>query len=38
MIIIIRIIIIIIKTTTLICYARLTQCSKPVKNRKRPVF
>ena len=24
--------------TTLICYARLTQCSKPVKNRKKPVF
>ena len=24
--------------TTLICYARLTQCSKPVKNRKKNVF
>ena len=24
--------------TTLICYARLMQCSKPVKNRKKPVF
>ena len=26
--------------TTLVCYARLTQdsCSKPVKNRKKPVF
>ena len=24
--------------TTLICYARLTQSSKPVKNRKKPVF
>ena len=24
--------------TTLICYTRLTQCSKPVKNRKKPVF
>ena len=23
---------------TLICYARLAQCSKPVKNRKKPVF
>ena len=23
---------------TLICYARLTQCFKPVKNRKKPVF
>ena len=23
--------------TTLICYARLTQCFKPVKNRKKPV-
>ena len=24
--------------TTLICYARLTQCSKPVKHRKNPFF
>ena len=24
--------------TTLICYARLMQCSKLVKNRKKPVF
>ena len=24
--------------TTLICYARLMQCSKPVKNRKKPIF
>ena len=24
--------------TTLICYAILTQCSKPVKNRKKPDF
>ena len=24
--------------TTLICYARLSQCSKPVKNRKKPIF
>ena len=24
--------------TTLVCYARLTQCSKPVKNRKKPVL
>ena len=24
--------------TTLFCYARLTQCSKPVKNRKKPIF
>ena len=24
--------------TTLICYARLTQCSKPVKNRKKNCF